>query len=140
VRLHRDAKVELIAGVPLFERCSKRELAAIANIADQIERPEGRVVVHEGELGQEFWVLVEGNAEVPRHGARVATLGPGDFFGEIALVSNRPRTATVTATSPMRLLVVTDRAFRELMRKMPSIQSKVLAALAERVPADDDGN
>jgi len=138
VRLHRDAKVELIAGVPLFERCSKRELAAIANIADQIERPEGRVVVHEGELGQEFWVLVEGNAEVTRHGARVATLGPGDFFGEIALVSNVPRTASVTTTSPVRALVVSSRDFWTLLDESPTTQRKILETVGDRLAKHDE--
>jgi len=138
VRLHRDAKVELIAGVPLFERCSKGELAAIANIADQIERPEGRVAVHEGELGQEFWVLVEGNAEVTRDGARVATLGPGDFFGEIALVSNVPRTASVTTTSPVRALVVSSRDFWTLLDESPTTQRKILETVGDRLAKHDE--
>src|SRR5262249_53056552 len=99
--------------------------------------PEGRVLTTEGDPGREFFVLIEGTADVRRKGRKINTMGAGDFFGEIALVSNRPRTATVTAASPLRLLVVTDRAFRELMRKMPSIQSKVPGAPAERVPAEE---
>jgi CRP-like cAMP-binding protein len=138
--LRRDAKIELLKRVPLFANCSKSELGSIALLADEIDMPEGKVLTTEGQPGREFFVLVEGTADVRRKGRRINTMTSGDFFGEIALVSNRPRTATVTATSPMRLLVVTDRAFRELMRKMPSIQSKVLAALAERVPADGNGN
>jgi len=138
--LRRDAKIELIKAVPLFAHCSKSELGSIALLADEIDMPEGKALTTEGQPGREFFVLVEGTADVRRKGRKINTMSSGDFFGEIALVSNRPRTATVTATSPMRLLVVTDRALRELMRKMPSIQSKVLAALAERVPADDDGN
>ena len=138
--LRRDAKIELIKAVPLFAHCSKSELGSIALLADEIDMPEGKALTTEGQPGREFFVLVEGTADVRRKGRKINTMSSGDFFGEIALVSNRPRTATVTATSPMRLLVVTDRAFRELMRKMPSIQSKVLAALAERVPADDNGN
>jgi CRP-like cAMP-binding protein len=138
--LRRDKKIELIRHVPLFAHCSKSELGSIALLADEIDMPEGKVLTTEGAAGREFFVLVEGTAEVRRKGRKINTMSSGDFFGEIALVSNRPRTATVTATSPMRLLVVTDRAFRELMRKMPSIQSKVLAALAERVPADGNGN
>jgi CRP-like cAMP-binding protein len=98
--------------------------------------PEGKVLTTEGDPGREFFVLIEGTADVRRKGRKVNTMGAGDFFGEIALVSNRPRTATVTATSPMRLLVITDRAFRELMRKTPSIQTKVLSALAERCEPD----
>ena len=124
--------------MPLFERCSKGELAAIANIADQIERPEGRVVVHEGELGQEFWVLVEGSAEVTREGTRIATLGPGDFFGEIALVSNVPRTASVKTTSPVRALVVSSRDFWTLLDESPTTQRKILETVGERLAKHDD--
>jgi CRP-like cAMP-binding protein len=134
--LRRDAKIELLKQVPLFAHCSKSELGSVALLADEIDMPEGKVLTTEGDPGREFFVLIEGAADVRRKGRRVNTMGPGDFFGEIALVSNRPRTATVTTASPARLLVVTDRAFRELMRKLPSIQSKVLAALAERVPVE----
>ena len=138
--LRRDAKIELIKQVPLFAHCSKSELGSVALVADEIDMPDGKVLTTEGDPGREFFVLVEGTADVRRKGRKVNAMGSGDFFGEIALVSNRPRTATVTATSPLRLLVITDRAFRELMRKMPSIQAKVLAALAERVPADGNEN
>ena len=124
--------------MPLFERCSKRELAAIAGIADQIERPEGRVVVREGELGQEFWVLVEGNADVTRDGARVASLGPGDFFGEIALVSNVPRTASVKTTSPVRALVVSSRDFWTLLDESPTTQRKILETVGDRLAKHDE--
>ena len=138
--LRRDAKIDLLKRAPLFAHCTKSELGSIALLADEIDMPEGKVLTTEGAPGREFFVLVDGTAEVRRKGRKINTMSSGDFFGEIALVSNRPRTATVTAASPMRLLVITDRAFRELMRKMPSIQSKVLAALAERVPTDGNGN
>jgi CRP-like cAMP-binding protein len=134
--LRRDAKIELLKRAPLFAQCSKKELGEVALVADEIDMRDGKVLTTEGEPGREFFVLIEGTAEVRRKGRKVNTMRSGDFFGEIALVSDRPRTATVTATSPVRLLVVTDRGFRELMRKMPSIQSKVLAALADRLPAD----
>ena len=134
--LRRDAKIELLKRVPLFAGCSKKELGQVALLADELDVNRNKVLTTEGDRGREFFVLVEGSAEVHRKGRKVNTMGPGDFFGEIALVSDRPRTATVTAISPARLLVVTDRAFRELMRKVPSIQLKVMAALAERLPAD----
>ena len=133
MRLRRDAKVELISRVPLFERCSKRELTAIAALADQVELPEGRVLAREGELGQEFFVLVDGTAEVTRGRKRLATLGTGDFFGEIALVSNVPRTATVKTVSPVRALVVTSRDFWTLLDESPRTQRKILEAVAERL-------
>jgi CRP/FNR family transcriptional regulator, cyclic AMP receptor protein len=131
--LRKNAKTELIRGVPLFAHCSKRELAEVAGIADEIDLREGKELTREGAPGREFFVLVEGTADVVKNGRKVNTLGAGDFFGEIALVHQTPRTATVKATSPVRALVVTERSFRRLLEEMPEIQRKVLAALAERV-------
>jgi CRP-like cAMP-binding protein len=133
VPLHEDAKIDLISKVPLFERCSRRELAAIARLADQVEREEGRVLVREGELGREFWVIVDGIADVSRDGETVETLGPGDFFGEIALVSNVPRTATVTAASPLMGLVVSSRDFWTLLDESSETQRKILEAVGDRL-------
>jgi CRP-like cAMP-binding protein len=131
--LRRDAKIELLRQAPLFAHCSKAELAQVSVLADEIDLPAGKALTREGEPGREFFVLVEGEAEVRRKGRKVNTMGPGDFFGEIALVTARPRTATVTATSPVRLVVVTDRAFRDLMQRTPSIKDKALSALAARL-------
>ena len=131
--LRRNEKVELIKRVPLFAHCSKRELQEVAQLADEIDLREGKEMTRQGSRGREFFVLLEGTANVTKNGRRINTLGPGDFFGEIALVSDTPRTATVTATSPVRALVVTDRSFRRLLEDSPSIQSKVLTALAERL-------
>jgi CRP-like cAMP-binding protein len=137
MRLHRDAKADLIARAPLFSGCSKKELSQVASLADEIDLPAGKVLMREGEPGREFIVLIDGEVEIERHGERIATRGSGDFLGEIALVSNIPRTATVTTTAPTRALVVTDRDFRELMRRSDSIHLKVLEALAERIPHDN---
>ncbi len=134
--LRRNAKIELLKRAPLFTHCSKKELAEVALVADEIDMPAGKALTNEGEPGREFFVLVEGAADVRRKGRKVNTMGAGDFFGEIALVSDRPRTATVIATSPVRLLVITDRAFRDLMKKVPSIQTKVLSTLADRLTGD----
>ena len=134
--LRRDAKIELLKRVPLFAECSKKELGEIARVSDEMDVGQGSVLTREGDSGREFFVLVEGVAEVRRKGRKVSTMKPGDFFGEIALVSDRPRTATVTVAAPGRVLVMTDRAFRELMQRMPSIQRKVLAAVVDRLPAD----
>jgi CRP-like cAMP-binding protein len=131
--LHRNEKVELIKKAPLFAHCSKRELQEVAQLADEIDLREGKEMTRQGSRGREFFVLLEGTANVTKNGRRINTLGSGDFFGEIALVSDTPRTATVTATSPVRALVVTDRSFRRLLEDSPSIQSKVLTALAERL-------
>ena len=131
--LGRNAKIDLIAGVPLFARCSRRELAEIASLADEIDLREGKEMTREGERGREFFVLLEGDADVRQAGKTIRKLSHGDFFGEIALVSRVPRTATVVATSPVRALVITDRAFRSLLERSPQVQLKVLEALAERL-------
>ena len=133
MRIRRDAKVELISRVPLFEHCSKRELAAIAAIADQVELPEGRVLVKEGELGREFFVLVDGIVEVRKGAQQLAMLRAGDFFGEIALVSNRPRMATVETVSPVRALVVSSRDFWTLLDESPRTQRRILQAVGDRL-------
>jgi CRP/FNR family cyclic AMP-dependent transcriptional regulator len=125
--------VRLLRQVPLFAHCSKRQLEQVARIADEIDLREGKEMTREGSRGREFFVLLEGEAEVVKDGRRINRLGPGDFFGEIALVYDAPRTATVTATSPVRTLVVTERSFRRLMEEQPEIQRKVLVALAERL-------
>jgi CRP/FNR family transcriptional regulator, cyclic AMP receptor protein len=134
--LRRNEKVELIKKVPLFAHCSKRELQEVAQLADEIDLREGKEMTRQGSRGREFFVLLEGSADVSKNGRRINTMGAGDFFGEIALVSDAPRTATVTATSPVRALVVTDRSFKRLMEDVPEIQSKVLTALAERIAPD----
>lgn len=131
--LRKNAKTELISRVPLFAHCSKRELAEVAGIADEIDLREGKELTREGAPGREFFVLVEGTADVVKNGRKINSLGAGDFFGEIALVHQSPRTATVKATAPVRALVITERSFRRLLEEMPEIQRKVLAALAERV-------
>jgi CRP/FNR family transcriptional regulator, cyclic AMP receptor protein len=131
--LHRNQKVELIKHAPLFANCSKRELEQIAQIADEIDLREGKEMTRQGARGREFFVLLEGDADVTKNGRRINQLSGGDFFGEIALVSDTPRTATVTATTPVRALVITDRSFKRLLKDQPEIQSKVLEALAARL-------
>ena len=133
MRLRKDAKTELIKRAPLFSQCSKRELEAISRIADEIDLKEGKELTRQGKPGREFFVLVEGTADVIKNDRKVSTLKAMDFFGEIALIHQSPRTATVKATSPVRALVITDRNFRRLMTEQPEIQRKVLEALAERI-------
>ena len=132
--LRRNEKVDLLKRVPLFADCSRGELEQIAQIADEIDLAEGKELTRLGESGREFFVLLEGEADVTQDGRdRSTSSAPGDFFGEIALVEDTPRTATVTATTPVRVLVITDRSFKRLLEKQPEIQRKVLVALAERV-------
>ena len=131
--LRKDAKLELLRRVPLFAGCSKRELSEISTLADELSLPPGTKLIGEGKLGHEFFVLVDGDVDVRRKGRKVASMSGGSFFGEMALLSSRPRNATVTATSPVRVLVVHEQAFRRLLRDSPGIQLKVLQALADRV-------
>jgi CRP-like cAMP-binding protein len=133
MHLGQNSKVDLIKRVPLFASASKAELAEIASIADEIDLPADKTLIKEGDSGHEFFVLVEGTADVERGGKKIAKLGPGDFFGEIALIAKTPRNATIKTTSPVRALVITDRAFRQLLDHSPKIQITVLTALAERL-------
>jgi CRP-like cAMP-binding protein len=135
--LGANAKLELIKRVPLFEQCSKKDLQSIAQIADELDLRTGRVLIEEGERGREFFVIVSGEVEVRRKGRKVATLGPGRFVGEMALLSKAPRNATVTAVTPLNVLVITDRAFLGLLDEMPGLSIKVARALAERVGANE---
>jgi CRP/FNR family cyclic AMP-dependent transcriptional regulator len=134
--LRKDAKVKLISKVPLFGGLSKQQLGQVAAIADEIDFKEGKVLTREGERGREFFVLLQGEADVRRKGKRLATRRAGEFFGEIALVSDHPRVATVTTTTPVRALVIRDTDFRGLLNRTPQIALKVLQAVAERLPAD----
>jgi CRP-like cAMP-binding protein len=133
MRLHKDAKVELLKGVPLFSKLDKKALEDVAHIADEIDLPAGKEMATEGDRGREFFVLLKGEAEVTRGGEKINTMKQGDFFGEIALVTKMPRTATVTATSEVDVLVITERAFDSLLKKSPTIGRGVAEALAERV-------
>lgn len=136
MRLGKDGKIELIRKVPLFSRLSKTGLNEVASIADEMDLPEGKELTREGERGREFFVILDGAADVTQQGKRIRKLGKGDFLGEIALVTKQPRTATVTATSSLRVLVITDRDFARLLRDSPEIGQGVLEALGERLAAD----
>jgi CRP-like cAMP-binding protein len=139
VKLRKDTKVDLLKRVPLFASCSKGECRVLATIADELDLPEGRALTREGQPGREFFVLVDGTVDVIQGGKKIAELGAGDWLGEIALLTNAPRTATVTATSPVRVLVITDRAFRQVVEATPSIAVKVLERVGERLAHDAAG-
>jgi CRP-like cAMP-binding protein len=135
VQLGKNTKIELIKNVPLFAHCSRKELAEIAALADEIDFPAGKSIIREGERGREFFILLDGGADVIRSGRKIAHLAKGDFVGEIAVIARIPRTATVKTTEPTRALVVTDQALRALLRRLPDMQLKVLQAVAERLVA-----
>jgi CRP-like cAMP-binding protein len=131
--LAREAKIELLKRVPLFADCSRRELREIASVADEIVVPAGTVLAREGKSGRELVIIVEGAAEVTKRGRKINEVGDGDFVGEIAVVTDTPRTATVKTTQPTHALVLTRRDFKTLMKRVPTIQLKVLETLARRL-------
>jgi CRP-like cAMP-binding protein len=118
--------------VPFFSSLSKRELQEIARATDEIDVKEGKVLAREGDVGQEFFVIIDGGAEVVRGDERIAELGKGDFFGEMALVGDERRMATVTSTSPMRLAVMSRSAFRSFDRTMPAVHARIVEAIEAR--------
>jgi CRP-like cAMP-binding protein len=136
VALTKNEKVELIKRVPLFAACTRAELVEVAILADEREAPEGARLTEEGRRGHEFFILVEGAVAVRRRGRLLAELGAGDWFGEIAILTHTPRTATVTATSQVRLLVISERAFRQVVETTPRVALKVLRSVAERLGPD----
>ena len=136
MRLFRqDTKVEALKRIPLFEDLSRRELVELARLTEDVEVEAGKVLCKEGELGHEFFVIIEGEAEVTRRGKHLATDGRGDFFGEISLLENSRRVATVTAKTRLRFFVLTGHDFRHLLDESPKVERKVLHALARRVMA-----
>lgn len=131
-RFRQDAKVVRLQQSPLFEGLSRKQLARLAQLSDDLDLPAGAVLCKEGSRGQEFFVIVDGEAEVTKRGRRIATLGPGDFFGEIALLERVNRTATVTAVTPLRFFVISNRAFDAVLDTDPTIERKLLRTLARR--------
>lgn len=136
MRLHRDAKADLIRTIPLFAGCTADELAQIASIADEIDLPAGRQLTTESAPGQEVVVVVEGRADVRRGDQVINSIGPGEFVGEVALVTGQPRTATVLATTPVHALVIEGHAFANLIADAPGIRTKVERAAAEHLDRD----
>jgi CPA1 family monovalent cation:H+ antiporter len=132
--LSRAAAAELLSQVPLFSHCSKRDLATVAKLANEVQLRAGHTLMKEdAKVAYSFFVLIEGAAEVRRGRKVVARLGPGDFFGELALILRRPRTATVTLTAPSRLLAISAHNFKPLLMQSPEVQFKLLEALADRL-------
>jgi CRP-like cAMP-binding protein len=132
----RNVKIERLKAVPLFSGCSQRELREIAGIADELHVPSGTALTREGASGHELVVIVDGAADVHRGGRKIDTVRSGDFVGEIALITDTPRNATVRTTEPTRALVLTRRDFRTLLKRVPSIQLKALDAVAARLATD----
>jgi CRP-like cAMP-binding protein len=121
----------------LFSSCSAAELRKIRGSLDEVQVPKGKMLVEEGRVGQEFFLIVTGTAAVTHQGKKVATLGPGSYFGELALLDRRPRSAGVESETDMDLLVLSQRQFNSLLQSVPSIARKMLAAMAGRLREAD---
>jgi CRP-like cAMP-binding protein len=129
----RDDKLDLLHRIPLFSTLGAKQLERLGMLADEVDVPAGKVLMRQGDSGSDMMVLVRGSVGVERDGARLNTLGPGDFFGEIALVDGGPRTATVTTEEAAKLLVISHRDFHSLMDEFPEVAVQVMNSLANRV-------
>ncbi|MGH2725423.1 MAG: cyclic nucleotide-binding domain-containing protein [Actinomycetota bacterium] len=129
----KDRKNEALSNVILFSGCDRKEIAQIASLATEIDVPAGQVLAKEGEPGREFYVILDGKAGVEIAGKQVATLGPGDFFGEMALLDQGPRAATVKADTEMEVAVLDPREFVSLIEAHPAVARKVLKVMAGRL-------
>ena len=132
-RMRRDSKISHLQRVPLLQECSGRQLREVARIAQVLEAPAGTVLTRVGEAGEEFFMILDGSAHVEVPDGRQSTLRPGDFFGEMSLLDEGPRSATVTAETAIRLLVIRRRHFAVLLHEAPALTMKILTILSRRV-------
>jgi len=134
----RDEKLEHLRRVPLFAKMGTRELERLGELADEVQVGLDTVLAEQGRVGHEFFIVLEGRVMVLDGRTPVRTLGPGEFFGEIALIESVPRTATVRAEGIVQLLVIGHREFNALMDEFPTVRSAVMDALAERLRRTED--
>jgi CRP-like cAMP-binding protein len=123
----------VLADLPLFDGLSKRQLGKIANLGVARRLPPFTAIVSKGDNGDAFFVIITGSAVVRRPGRRNITLGPGDFFGEMALLDGAPRTATVEAATEVEVMLIPRTAFRKMLRSEPAIAIKMLETVATRL-------
>jgi len=128
-----DQKLELLKGTPLLAGLNQHDLQEVGRLADEVDAKAGKVLMREGDPGREFFVIIDGTVSIDRGGRHLRTMGPGDFLGDIALVVERPRTATATVETDSRLLVLGHREFHSLMDQFPSIRVSVLESIALRL-------
>jgi CRP/FNR family transcriptional regulator, cyclic AMP receptor protein len=129
----KRAYLDHLRNVPLFNSCSTKELQTIAKATDELTVPAGHVLIDQGQMGREAFIIVDGSATVKRNGKKVATLGPGSVVGELSLLDHGPRTASVTADADTTVLVIEQRHFLGVLESVPSLSRKLLASLAGRV-------
>jgi CRP-like cAMP-binding protein len=135
-----DPKVDLIASVSLFSGCGRAELQEIARLVDEIDVPAGHLLMTQGDPGRQMFVIASGTVAVERNGQRINTLGPGAVVGEMSLISEGPRTATIRTLEPCRLFVAAHREFHSLMDVHPTIRLRILEGLAMKIRALDLGS
>jgi CRP/FNR family cyclic AMP-dependent transcriptional regulator len=128
-----DRKLQLLAMVPMFANCRGRSLEAIGKLVDEVDTHDGQVLLRQGALAHEFFLVLEGHVRIERDGRVLARLGPGDFMGEIALIDHGPRSASATAEGEGRVGVLGPREFNSLLDQHPEVRTAVLLALARRV-------
>jgi CRP-like cAMP-binding protein len=128
-----DAVRDRLAGLPIFRNCTKKEIGQIASLATQVDVAEGTVLTEQGKRGGEFAIVLSGTASVRQDGQEVAVLDTGSHYGEMALLDNGPRTATIVATSPMRLAVVSPQEFDQLVERVPAVSRAIMRGLAQRL-------
>ena len=131
-------KVEALKRTSLFADLTRKQLTELAKVTEDVDVAAGKVLCEQGRRGEEFFLIMEGEVEVTRAGEKLATFGSGDFFGEIALVEDVPRTATVTARTPLRFFVLTRRNFLRLLDEQPGLEREVMRALARRLASASD--
>lgn len=129
----KDPKVEALRSIPIFAACGPGDLQRVAQLVDDIDVPDGKVIMRQGEPGTEMFIVVSGKARAVRDGRPIAEFGPGSVFGEMSLIAEGPRTATITADGPLRAFVVAHREFHSLMDDNPQFRMRVLEGLATKV-------
>jgi CRP/FNR family cyclic AMP-dependent transcriptional regulator len=133
-----DTKLEMLRGVSLFETLSGKELQAIEQLADTVDVPAGHVLMRQGASGGEMFVIASGGVIVERNGREINRLGPGSVVGEMAILSEGPRSATVTTSEPSTLFVLAHREFHSLMDQSPEVRKCVFDAVAKRIRMNEE--
>ena len=129
----KSKQLESLKNVPLFSACSKKELEKVAKAADEITMTEGTLIVDQGQMGREAFVILDGDVTIKRGNRKIATLGAGDVVGELSLLDHGPRTASAVCATDCTLLVIDQRRFTGVIEDVPSIASKLLGVLASRI-------
>lgn len=133
----KDNKLDALARVKLFSACSKKDLGVLSRVSDEVDLPAGTTLVKEGTTGHEFYLILDGTASVRRNNKKIASLGAGQYFGEMALLDRGPRSATVVADSDIKVLVIGQREFNGVLDEVPGLAHKLLTGMAARLREAD---